>query len=313
MKIDSKDIKDYGCTLIWENTTSVSYNLSSVLKYPKRTTVQFRNWAEQDGIDPDLTEFKTEPKKVSLMFLMEANSADTFWTQFRALFADVSNHGYRTFDLDEFGTFQYRYDTTSTYKVPVPFNQGRNMTVFTLDFIEDNPTFSGTFSPIGGINLTGQMTINDIDLGSFGCHVENGTDDLLKYPAAKNPFSDGSKVDLSTIRLQHKTVTLSLWQVAKTKAEFLRNHAALWHHLSRTGEQELYFNNVGRTGFYYNDCTAYTLYQFSDGHCGAKFNLSITIPVWTWAEGGGSIYVYALWDDVFGFITDEQGKILTLE
>ncbi|MDD3229629.1 MAG: hypothetical protein PHE09_10475 [Oscillospiraceae bacterium] len=308
MTIDGKNIRDYGCTLIWDSI-SAQYNLSSVLKYPNRTAVQFRNWAEADGISPDLSEFNVEEKKVQLKFLMEAGTLTDFWSKYRTLLQDITVPKPHVFDFDEIGTFTYRYDTNSAYQHPVPFNAGRNLSVFMLDFIEDKPSICSAVPSSSSAPL-GQYRINGYDLGEFGMHVEDGTDDLLKYPAAKNPFTDGKNVDLSTIRMSHKEVKLSLWQLAKSKAEFLNNRAAFWNQFSNPGETDLYFNHIdASTGIYYTGCDIYTLENWGDT-CAARFAISIVIPVVTWADGGGTIYLYGLWDDDFGFICDEDDSIL---
>lgn len=311
MTIDGKNIRqEYGCTLIWEGSTSVQHNLSAILKYPNRTAVQFRNWAEEDGIRPDLSEFLTEPKKVQLQFLMEADTLSQFWSLYRKLLADITSPKPHTFDFDGIGTFTYRYDVNSAYKHPVPFNAGRNLSVFMLDFIEDKPNIGSNTVPSSTSAPLGQFSINGYDLGLFGMHVEDGTDDLLKYPAEKSPFTDGLNVDLSTIRMAHKEVKLSLWQLAKSKAEFLSNHAAFWNQFSKPGEADLYFNNIdASTGIYYTGCDSYTLESWGN-ICSARFTISVVIPVVTWADGGGSIYLYGLWDDDFGFICDEDESIL---
>jgi hypothetical protein len=311
MRIDNIDIRQYGCTLIWEGSTSVQHNLSAVLKYPNRTAVQFRNWAEEDGIRPDLSEFLTEPKKVQLQFLMEADTLSQFWTQYRKLIADITSPQAHVFDFDEVGTYTYYYDTSSRYQHPQPFNAGYNLSVFMLDFIEENPVFGSASAPLNsGSAPTGQYSLNGFDLGEFGMHVEDGTDELLRYPAMKNPFTDGKKVDFTTVRMAHKEVNLSIWQLAKSKEEFLHNREAFWNQFAQPGETDLYFNNIdASTGIYYTSCDSYTLESWGN-ICSARFTISVVIPVVTWADGGGSVYLYGLWDDDFGFICDEDESIL---
>lgn len=314
MTIDGKNIKqEYGCMLIWEGNTSVPYNLSAILKYPTRTKVEYRNWAEMDGIDPDVSEFNVEPKKVQLQFLMEAGSLEQFWLQYRKLIADITSPQAHIFDLGDFGVHSYRYDVNSAYTHPQPFNEGRNLSVFSIDFIENKPVIGNSAIPYSDSAPHGQFAINGYDLGDFGMHVDDGTDDLLKYPSAKKPFSDGREVDFSTIRMQHKELRLSIWQLAQSKAEFLNNHAAFWNQFARTGLTDLYINVLGgSTEIYYTDCSSYTLEAWSDNLCAARFTISIVVPVVTWADGGGSIFVYGLWDNDFGFICDEDSSILVL-
>lgn len=311
MTIDGKNIRqEYGCTLIWEGSTSVQHNLSAILKYPNRTAVQFRNWAEEDGIRPDLSEFLTEPKKVQLQFLMEADTLSQFWTLYRKLIADITSPKPHTFEFDGIGTFTYRYDVNSAYQHPKPFNAGKNLSIFMFDFLEESPVFGSASTPLNtGSAPTGQYSINGYDLGSFGMHMEDGTDELLKYPSMKSPFTDGKKVDFTTVRMAHKEANLSLWQLAKSKEEFLHNREAFWNQFSRPGTTELYFNDInGTTDIYYQKCSSYTLENWGD-RCAARFTISIVVPVYQWADGGGTTIFITLKDMGTGkILADEFGR-----
>lgn len=147
MTIDGKNIKEYGCTLL-------EGSLDGVLKYPKRKAVKSNNWAEADGIEPDLSEVEFEPKTVKLSFLMEAGTLESFWLQYRKLVADLSAPGYRAFDLITGMTNRYRFSAGASYSLSVPFNEGKNLSSFDLNFIEDtHAIFPAT--PFGGITLRG--------------------------------------------------------------------------------------------------------------------------------------------------------------
>ena len=49
MTIDRKNINEWGCTLL-------EGSFDDLLKYPKRKAVTTRDWAESNGIVPDLSE-----------------------------------------------------------------------------------------------------------------------------------------------------------------------------------------------------------------------------------------------------------------
>ena len=67
MMIDSKNMyTEWGCTIL-------EGSFDTLLKYPKRKAVKYNNWAEADGIDPDLSVVEFEQKTVKLSFLMEAD------------------------------------------------------------------------------------------------------------------------------------------------------------------------------------------------------------------------------------------------
>ena len=93
MTIDGKDVyTEWGCKLL-------EGSFDDLLKYPKRKAVKYNNWAEADGIDPDLSVVEFEPKTVKLKFLMKAETLEQFWSGYRKFVADLSAPGYREFNL----------------------------------------------------------------------------------------------------------------------------------------------------------------------------------------------------------------------
>lgn len=303
MTIDGKNIKEYGCTLL-----EGSFN--DLLKYPKRKAVKYNNWAEADGIDPDLSEVDFEPKTVKFSFLMEAGTLDSFWLQYRKLVADLSAPGYRAFDLIPGMTNRYRFNAGASYSLPVPFNEGKNLSSFDLNFIEDTHAIFSA-SPYGGISLRGQYEINGIDFGAFGIGSDDEQEDILKYPALKAPFTDGQMVDLSTIKTQHKEIKLSLWMLAGSVEEFLNNYRAFFTELTGTGTQALYINSLGGiVQVYYSDCSAYTVEIWQDDQIGVRFTISLVAPVVSWVDAGGDTRYRVVKDKELGILADEQGRIL---
>lgn len=303
MTIDGKNIKIYGCTLL-------EGSLDDLLKYPKRKAVKSNNWAEADGIDPDLSEVSFEPKTVKLSFLMEAGTLESFWLQYRKLVADLSAPGYRAFDLIAGMTNRYRFSAGASYGLPIPFNEGKNLSSFDLNFIEDtHAIFPAT--PFGGIALRGQYEINGIDFGVFGIGSDDEQEDILKYPALKAPFTDGQTVDLSTIKTQHKEIKLSLWMLAGSVEEFLNNYRAFFTQLTGTGTQALYINSLGGiVQVYYSDCPTFSVEIWDDTQIGVRFTVSLVAPVVSWVDAGGDIRYRVVKDSGLGVLADEQGRII---
>ena len=166
MTIDGKDIyTEWGCKLL-------EGSFDDLLKYPKRKAVKYNNWAEADGIDPDLSVVEFEPKTVKLKFLMKAETLEQFWSGYRKFVADLSAPGYREFDLIAGMTNRLRFNAGISYDKFIPFNAGENLSSFELSFVEDNHAIYPA-TPAGGIGLRGQYAINGIDFAEFGI----GSDD----------------------------------------------------------------------------------------------------------------------------------------
>lgn len=246
-----------------------------------------------------------------MRFLLDAYSPDQFWRSYRKIMNDLSAPGYREFDVIPSVTHRLRLSANSAYNKPVPFNVGRNLSSFTFDFVEDDLFIQPVLYPINGISLRGQYAINGIDFGEFGIGSDDEQDDILKYPALKEPFSDGRTVDLSTIKTQHKTVKLSLWMLAGSVEEFMNNYQAFFNQLTGAGTQDLYINTLeGSTQVYYSDCTSFAVEIWSEDSIAVRFSISLVLPVVSWVDAGGDVRYRVLKDPDHGLLADEQGRII---
>ncbi len=304
MTIDGKNIlPTYGCTIL-EGT------YDSLLKYPTRKQVPFNNWAERDGIQPDLSVIAFEPRNIKMNFLHRAVSLSQFWEQYNKIIEDMSSPGYRTIIPDYGVSYPLRLNATSLYEVPLPFNQGKNTTAFSLDFIEDKYTQINAI-PTVGIPLRGLFAINGYDFGEFGCGSSEQIGDILQYPDVKPPFTDGKNVSLKTVKLQHKEIKLSLWMLADTEQEFLANHAAFFSQFNKTGKQSLYISELGgTTEVYYTDCSNFKVRLWGQ-RIAVQFTISLVIPVVTWVSGGGTTIMRVLKDSgTQMLLADHTGKVI---
>lgn len=303
MKIDGKDILSTWGVMLLEG----SYN--SLFRYPNRKPVSYRNYAERDGIIPDLRKIEYEPKRTPLNFLMRHDTEEEFWTRYKAFFADMTTVGYRTMDLEDGLIHTLRYDNTAAYESPLLFNEGSGITSFTMNFVEDNHAIPTTQQPIGGISLRDFYDIDGKDFGLFGVHPDGEIGKVLHYPDVKVPFTDGMSIDLNTRRLKHKEITLPLWIVSNSKEEFIRNYSAFFNCFNRPGKQSLYIKEIGGVTYvYYTGCSSFTI--FWGDKPSAKFSINIVVPVVTWLDGTTTILT-VLQDIVLGLIADEQGRIIT--
>lgn len=305
MTIDGKNIyQEYGCTLL-------EGSLNTLLKYPKRKAAKYNDWAESNGIDPDLSVVEFEARNIKLSFLMESDGEAEFWRRYNKLAADLSAPGSREVNVIEGMINHLRLNAGVGYSLPVPLNEGKNYSSFDLNFIEDTYTTVSAY-PSGGISLRGQFAINGFDLGQFGIGCDDELDDILKTPALKSPFSDGRNVDLSTIRTQHKTINFSLWMIAENISEFLNNYHAFFSQLSGTGMQELYISLLGSSiQVYYTDCPSYQVEVWRENRIAVRFSISFTVPVVTWIDSGGITRYRVLRDKELGILADEEKRIIT--
>lgn len=289
----------------------ITGSFDSLFKYPKRKTVNYTNYAERDGITSDLRKFETEPRRISLNFLMKHNSEAEFRTRYNDFFQAVNDVDYRKFDLETGLIHTLRYDKTQKF-VPIRlFNHGPAGTSFTMDFIEDNSAIDPTITvPSGNMPLKGSYIIDGRDFGEFGVHPEGEIGDVLKYPDVKEPFFDGRTYNLDVRMLKHKEITLKFWMHADSKEEFVHNYQAFFNAFAKKGLQQLYIKEIaGTTEVYYMDCTSCKMHWGEKP--GAFFSLKLCIPVVTWESGSSSIYT-VLEDTVLGLLADENENVITI-
>ncbi len=257
-------------------------SFSSLFKYPKRKSINYTNYAETDGITADLRKFETESRQVTLIFMIKHSSENDFYNKYEDFFETINDAGYHTFNLENGLIYKFRYDKTQSFTPVRLFNVSDGATSFTINFIEDEIAIDrGITTPSGGIPLKDWYKINGIDFGDFGVHPDGKIGEVLKYPDAKDSFTDERVYYLNIRRLKHKEVIIPLWIHADSKTEFIRNYQAFYNVFAEAGKLSLYIKEIGATTYcYYLDCTSYSM-NWSDKP-GAHFSIKLAIPIVTW-------------------------------
>lgn len=305
MTIDGRNISDWGLRV-------ADGTLSEWLKLPKRKTVSYNNWAESDGIEPDLSVVEWEETSFKLSFILMGSTPAEYMTRFRAFIAFLSDKGSR--EVSYMGiTRTLRYDQGNSYDGTPLFEMRKAFSLISLTMKEEKPEIVEE-RPTGTINLRGQYAINGIDLSEFGLGGEHRDEDLWKYPGMKTPFTDGKAYDLSTVTTKHKEIKLSLWWICDSVESFLKNRMALLWQLSRPGTLSLYADSIGgSTSAYYTGCGSFSADMYAGGRVAATLSLGLTIPVVEWIDAGGTVRYMVLRDADFGLLADENDNIVVFD
>ena len=260
------------------NMTLLTGSYDSLFKYPKRTAVKYTNFAEVDGINPLLSRFETEQRRVSLNFMIRHNSESEFRGIYDDFFNEMLSDGYRTVNPENGLVYELRYDKTQKAK-SIRLYDSDGGTMFTMDFIEDVPAIDPNITmPTGGINLKGVYSINAMDFGDFGVHPDGEIGEMLKYADVKDAFFDGRIYHLLNRKTKHREVTLNFWMLSHSKSEFVTNYQAFYNAFAMPDKQHLYSKEAGGTAeVYYVDCGSYKV-LWSDSPA-ARFSIKLCIPV----------------------------------
>ena len=305
MIIDGKNIAtEYGMTLL-----RGSYD--SLFKYPARKKVDFSDYAERDGIIPDLRKFEFEPRGIVLNFAVKHNNYNDFITKYETFFSHITEAGYRNMIFENGMQCNLRYDKTTAYRAPFVSTSG--FSTFTLNFIED--VYSGWGVGNGtliGTNIQNYYIIDGIDFGNFGVYPDGNIGEVLKYPDVKPSFTDGLHYDTDTVKLKHKEINIPLYMTARTKQEFLTNHAAFISCFKKTGKQLLFIKEINAATYvYYLDCTSFNVHWTNQPI--AKFSIRLMIPVVTWIGRGVELWTLLLDPSLNMLLGDEHGRALAVK
>lgn len=305
MTIDGRNISDWGLRV-------ADGTLSEWLKLPKRKTVAYNNWAESDGIEPDLSVVEWEETSFKLSFILSGANPTEYMTRFRTFISFLSDNGTR--EVSYMGiTRTLRYDQGNSYDGTPLFEMRKAFSLIYLTMKEEKPEIVEE-RPTGTMNLRGQYAINGIDLSEFGMGSERKDEDLMKYPGMKTPFTDGNTYDLSTVTTKHKEIKLSLWWICASVGEFVQNRMALLWQLSRPGTLSLYADSIGvSTSAYYTGCGSFSADIYAGGRVAATLSLGFTVPVVEWIDAGGTMRYMVLMDADFGLLTDENDNIVVFD
>jgi hypothetical protein len=268
MTIDGTDIANYGLVL-------QAGSFDSLLRYPKRKPVAYNNWAEHDGIEPDVSTVEFEPKKVQPVFSMLTDSLSSFETSHTSFYDSLSAPGSRHIVFTSGIQRTLRFTGNSKYDVRRPFGNDNHET-FTLDFTEDAPAVETGATPAGTAPF-GLYAVNGKDFGLYGIGGDENISDFLRHADLKEPFTDGQTVYTDVVKKKHREIKFPLWMIAFSETQFLRNYRAFFAELAQPGEQTLSAGQLGKTvRAYYTDCTSFRFTAWRPDFIGLKFNITMT-------------------------------------
>lgn len=301
--IDGKDIFSlYGVFV-----TEGGYN--GVLSFPPLKTPELsNNWAEEDGIEVDLSEPKLDMKEVEIKF---GAVGDYLIGEFLNMLSDGAYH---TFDLREIGY---------TCKLRLLSEVNKQLLIqaeaFSLKFADDFPLEGYTYQapvsntvPIQGYELDGT------DFSEYGIRVLEGSlAQVLKSPAVKKNMlrniinQNGAIYDGKKVVYEIKDVPVNCCLIANNITEFWRNYNAFLYDLIRvveseedgikimSGERTFFVNSLYEEYPCYYKNAKVSLWE-PNGKIWCKFTLTL---VFTSFRVGENEY----------FLSSEAGELITTE
>lgn len=213
--------------------------------------IEYNDWPEMDGIEPDLSNPMLDSKDFSLPFYSVNNKKTE---DFLAFLSEESYHSFEFLDIQKESSLRL-------------LNQPGKETIsrgesFSLKFADDFPMDGYTYlSPIGSINQSG-FEIDNKPLSDYGVLLLAGSyDEIMKSPSVKKNLSHnyrnskGLVYDNDSVVYQHKDVALKCLLVAANLNTFWRNFNALIYDLIRPNQRQFYVGLIDDTfPCYYKGC-----------------------------------------------------------
>lgn len=224
-----------------------------IVKFPSVKNVPANDWAEEDGLEPDLFSPKLNAYEISLSFIAVNQM------KFGAFIELLSNKAYHEFDFYELNR---KYDLRLVSQPDMAIKPG--LQTFSLKFSCDFPLQSpgdyiqsSSLMPDTGYELDGK------NLADYGVAVLQGSlPGILKSPDVKQNLAintsdqNGIIYDGEVVKFKAKDVKLNCLMRAETIYEFWRNYDALIFDLTKPDVRKLYVESTGyEYECYYKDCS----------------------------------------------------------
>lgn len=263
--IDNKDAyANYGIFV-----AEGGYN--GIVSFPPLKKVDTVDWAEEDGVEVDLSSPALDTREFPIQFVSHSN------VRTGAFIELLSDKAYHTFEFRDMGR-TYILRMVSQPNLDAYYK----MEVFSLQLANDFPLDGYTYAaPYSTNTPAAGYEIDEIDLSKYGIQALQGSiNDILKSPSVKKNLTrailrqHGTIYDGEIVKFQTKEVKLNCLMRATTLEEFWRNYNALLFNLVRPGERSLYVDNTGyEYPCYYKSCNVSEFYP--TGKIWFKFDLTL--------------------------------------
>lgn len=238
-----------------------------LITYPALKGVDFNDWPDEHGIDPDLSAPALDTRELTISFASRG--------PFQPFVDFLATPGYRVCNFAAIGlTFNLRLVKQADLDV----NEG--LDIFALVFADDFPPTTSDL-PAGGIATNSGYFLDSNSFSDYGLTVLQGSlKEVLKKPDVKRALTinqsgtPGAVYDgVAPIIFKSKEVTLNLLLRANTLAHLWANYFTFLLDLTLPGYRTLYVEPAGmQYKCYYKKSNVET---FLPGHCWLHFSLTL--------------------------------------
>ena len=245
---------------------------NGLVSFPQLKEPDKNDWAEEDGIEVDLSNPTLDTKEFSVKF--GATKKADVGAFIEALSATV----YHTFYFQEIlRTKNLRFVSNGSYDGTLD-----ELRMFELTFADDFPTLNYSYLAPNSTLVNGQTyELDMVKLSTYGVTVLAGTNaEILKSPAVKNNLSlnlkslNGQVYDSGRVKCQEKDVSIKCLMTADDLGDFWRNYDALLFNLSKPNSRLFYAEILNEDIECYYKSSTVSDFSF-DGRVWCQFDLCL--------------------------------------
>ena len=234
--IDGIDLATYGAFI--ERGGSDDF-----LSFPDRRKPDTNDWAEEDGLDVDLTDCYFDAKKVRVKYVIIGSNETTFQQHLNSVATLHQQPGLRSVFVREYNrTFQLRFVGFPDYKHKGGlFKPGQKTGKLTAEYMMDDPLQIFTealLTPISTRDYLTQIKVNHFDLSEFGIVVREAYSTAIRPHSVKSVLErtihnvNGNIADIgATPKKVARQTTIDCTMLAGTLNEFYVNWNALFNNM----------------------------------------------------------------------------------
>ena len=248
---------------------------AELVSFPSLKNVEFNDWHEKNGVDPDLSDPVLDARNITLNFFIVGPIS-----LYKAFIGAISDGSYHNINFAEIGLI-LRLRLVSCGSV----TSVGNLHSFELSFSDDFPQKGYSYEmPMSELTPLNDFAIDDKDIALYGIRAKQGTlDGILSMPDVKPNLTvdiqsvAGIEYDGKTVVYKSKEAEIICLMKSKSIEEFWRNWNALLYDLIRPGERELTISSINaKVPFYYKGCSVESFFC-DDGNVWFEFTISIEL------------------------------------
>ena len=225
---------------------------NDLLAFPERRRPDQNNWAEEDGLDVDLTDIFFDAKKVVINYVMLADDYPIFQQRIKAFEALHTLPGERQIFIREFATtFILRFVAFQDYRHKGGYYKpARKIAEIAVEYSMDDPMQLYTTAisgPVGDPTHSQHVKLNGRDLSAFGIIVKDIYSTALKPRSVKDVLVrkihvvNGQEADTQMLATQRKSreIEIDCAMTAANRNELLINMTALFNEFRTSTPMQL--------------------------------------------------------------------------